>query len=684
MTAEPNSSPVARIAAALSRNGRLPRRSGDGFKAHCPVPGHGKGRGDRDLSLKVSEGRDGRALVHCHAGCDVEDVVAALGLQMSDLYPGSSTPSVASSTPSVPPPAACEDAGTPNREPRQPAGPVQQSPDEGRGDVSEPCDLPACARAREREGSGISCIRRFLYVDADGVLVGQVHRWEPKSFRPFTLADDGAWRLGGSIPPVPYQLPHVRNYLGAGGTVLIVEGEKDADTINHLGRDDLAATTNAGGAGKWTPGHTQHLAPTLSKGAGQVIVVGDDDDPGRKHAEKVADTFIDAGLPRPRVVFPSRGKDVSDHLDAGGTIDELLDSVTAAGSWKPVSLGPFLDGTVQAPEATLLPRSDGIHLLYPGKVHSLHGEPESAKSLIAQNEVTRLINSGQDAAIIDYESDAASTIDRLRHLGAHDDAIQAHLTYLRPDSAPTTPNSARDYKEFLNGRYALVVVDGVTEAFSIATGASSSDNDALSGFLRDFPARIARHTGAAVLLLDHVAKNSDSRGRYAIGGQHKLASIDGAAYLLDVKSPLGLGIAGEVSIRVAKDRPGTVRAHAGEWRKSDRTQEIARVSIDATTPGHTRITVHPPTGKNETSFRPTRIMEDISRHLEDVGQPRSENAIRSTVSGKTDTKRDALNILVREGYVARESGSRNSMQHRSVKPYRASDDPHTAENHDAA
>ena len=52
-----------------------------GFTARCPA------HDDRHNSLKVDEGDDGEALIHCHAGCPPEAVVAALGLGMADLFP---------------------------------------------------------------------------------------------------------------------------------------------------------------------------------------------------------------------------------------------------------------------------------------------------------------------------------------------------------------------------------------------------------------------------------------------------------------------------------------------------------------------------------------------------------------------------------------------------------------------
>lgn len=54
------------------------QKNGSGWTARCPVRTHGKGRGDVEPSLSVSEGDDGRVLVKCHAGCSYADVMAAL------------------------------------------------------------------------------------------------------------------------------------------------------------------------------------------------------------------------------------------------------------------------------------------------------------------------------------------------------------------------------------------------------------------------------------------------------------------------------------------------------------------------------------------------------------------------------------------------------------------------------
>src|SRR5215203_126123 len=62
------------------------RKAGDGWLVSCPCPDHGQGREDKNPSVSVTEGDDGRALVKCHAGCETEAIVIAWGLAMDDLY----------------------------------------------------------------------------------------------------------------------------------------------------------------------------------------------------------------------------------------------------------------------------------------------------------------------------------------------------------------------------------------------------------------------------------------------------------------------------------------------------------------------------------------------------------------------------------------------------------------------
>ena len=69
------------------------KKTSKGYQALCPA------HKDKSPSLSIREGEDGRILLHCHAGCTAEAVVASIGLKLSDLY------HPATNTPRRPPPA---------------------------------------------------------------------------------------------------------------------------------------------------------------------------------------------------------------------------------------------------------------------------------------------------------------------------------------------------------------------------------------------------------------------------------------------------------------------------------------------------------------------------------------------------------------------------------------------------
>jgi hypothetical protein len=73
-------SPAELITSRLE--GRKLKRTGRGSWVAC-CPHHE----DRTPSLSITEADDGRVLIHCHAGCHVEQVVGALGLALTDLFP---------------------------------------------------------------------------------------------------------------------------------------------------------------------------------------------------------------------------------------------------------------------------------------------------------------------------------------------------------------------------------------------------------------------------------------------------------------------------------------------------------------------------------------------------------------------------------------------------------------------
>ncbi len=121
-------------------------------------------------------------------------------------------------------------------------------------------------------------VAEYPYRDECGVLLFVVERHEPKRFlqkRPV----GGGWIYHlGDVRRVLYRLPEL---LQADPTapVFIVEGEKAADRLAALG---LVVTTNPGGAGKWRPKYGEWLRGR------HVVILPDDDEPGRRHGEQVA------------------------------------------------------------------------------------------------------------------------------------------------------------------------------------------------------------------------------------------------------------------------------------------------------------------------------------------------------------------------------------------------------------
>ena len=57
------------------------RQSGDHWVARCPA------HDDRHASLSIGRGDDGRWLLKCHAGCDIDAILRAVNLQRNDLFP---------------------------------------------------------------------------------------------------------------------------------------------------------------------------------------------------------------------------------------------------------------------------------------------------------------------------------------------------------------------------------------------------------------------------------------------------------------------------------------------------------------------------------------------------------------------------------------------------------------------
>lgn len=158
------------------------RKQSGGYQAKCP------NHEDKIASLSMVE-KDGKILLHCHAGCETNAILDKLGLEAKDLFS-----------------------------------------DNGYKTSNEP-------------------LNTYNYLDENGNLIYQVCRYPGKKFIHRRPDGAGGWIYNmNGVKRVPYELPIVMATIKAGQPVYIVEGEKDVKRLHSIG---LAATCNSGGAGKW-------------------------------------------------------------------------------------------------------------------------------------------------------------------------------------------------------------------------------------------------------------------------------------------------------------------------------------------------------------------------------------------------------------------------------------------------
>lgn len=170
-------------------------------------------------------------------------------------------------------------------------------------------------------------VAQYDYRDEASNVLFQAVRFDPKDFRQRRPKPGGGWDWSvKGVRVVPYRLPEL--FAEPTRPTVVAEGEKDCDNLARIG---VLATCNAGGAGHWTADHSAFFRGR------RVIVLADNDEAGRNHAQQVAQSLH--GIAESvRIVelpgLPAKG-DVSDWIAAGGTKEELNRLAEAAPVWTP-------------------------------------------------------------------------------------------------------------------------------------------------------------------------------------------------------------------------------------------------------------------------------------------------------------------------------------------------------------
>ncbi len=329
-------------------------------------------------------------------------------------------------------------------------------------------------------------------------------------------------------------------------------------------------------------------------------------------------------------------------------------------TWQRIDPASVLNGDWEPPQPTVGHRADGIGLFYPGKVHTIASETEAGKTWLALAACIDELQAGNHVLYLDFEDDIGGLVSRLLTLQVPKPAIQHRLHYVRPMEPLGGGINRDDLRALLTEHQpTIAILDGVTEAMTVH-GLNPLDNADVATFGRLLPRAIAE-AGPAVIALDHVTKDRETRGRYAIGGVHKINGLDGAAFVLENRTPFGVGVTGRSTIKIAKDRPGQLRRHAlpgkggmhwyGDLVLTSHDEHFAELQID------------PPTERSE-DFRPTHLMEKIWRTIANHEQTGgiSGRDIQALVKGNAPNNRQAIAYLVVDGYITKSP-------HTTIKPY---------------
>ncbi|MBI2304631.1 MAG: DUF3631 domain-containing protein [Chloroflexi bacterium] len=245
------------------------QRKGKGWLARCPA------HNDPKPSLSISE-KDGKLLLYCFAGCPTEAVVAALGLEMKDLFP-------------YPAPAHSKNSAKPK---------------------------PKVTRYEIRNAQGQLEAIHERVDKPDG---SKTFMWH---------GPDGSLALGGrAVSSLPLYGSEKLAQPGPGSRVVVVEGEKAAASLMARG---IPAVGTVCGAGVTPDSEVlRYLLPFA------VILWTDNDEPGRQHMAKIAAELRALGHHSIKVVSWPEAPEKGDAADFLGTDDELKELLNSAVAYTP-------------------------------------------------------------------------------------------------------------------------------------------------------------------------------------------------------------------------------------------------------------------------------------------------------------------------------------------------------------
>ncbi len=463
------------------------RQDAGGYLVSCPNPDHGQSRGDREPSVRVSEGNDGRVLVHCFAGCEKKSVVAGWGLAMSDLFEKNSGRRFNMS----------------NSNPRQ---------ERSRSKPSATWEI------KDTSGKVQAHHVRFDTPEGKEVL------WRLPGARKWGLA-------GRKLATLPlYGSERIKEW-SEESLIVVCEGEKATDALLDAGILAVGTVTGASSA----PG-SDALKVLKER---RVVLWPDNDRPGAKHMERVA-LDLQSIASEVRIFdwskAPEKG-DAEDHpaLAGGGSKEafELVEALNDTPLWK-----PGMDFSQRVENiGTLLSEVDPerVEWLWEsripyGKITIVEGNPGLGKSTL-MTDIAARVSRGKawpdgskckagGVVLLSAEDGLADTI-RPRFDAAGGDPTKAVTISTVPDAEGNErqiaiPDDLSIIEQVIERVQARLVVIDPLMAFLAENVNSHRDQDVRRALAP--LARLAERTSAAIVVVRHLNKATGGSAIYRGGG----------------------------------------------------------------------------------------------------------------------------------------------------------------------
>lgn len=204
-----------------------------------------------------------------------------------------------------------------------------------------------------------------------------------------------------------------------------------------------------------------------------------------------------------------------------------------------------------------MPLTEDSDLFYSGEFNLIFGDSESGKTWLALSAVADVLTQ-QDgkAAFIDLDHNgAASIINRLQGFGVPDDVLGDQQRFrLTQDDGIELRAVVQDLAVFAPD---IAVLDSLGEALGLHRYDSNDGGDFTTAHTQIIKPLTRVGTGVAVI--DHLAKNADSRAFGPTGTPAKLRAVGGTALRVTAEEPFKPGEGGSAKLELFKDRHGGVR-----------------------------------------------------------------------------------------------------------------------------